>query len=47
MKKKPHLIIAPKSTISNWMKEFEKWAPFFKVINLIPTQEFRDEIIEN
>ena len=36
-KKTPHLIVAPKSTISNWMKEFAKWAPFFKVVNLIPT----------
>ena len=33
---KPHLIIAPKSTIPNWMKEFKLWAPFFKVVNLIP-----------
>ena len=40
--KAPHLIIAPKSTISNWMKEFKKWAPFFRVVNLIPTIEFRD-----
>jgi SWI/SNF-related matrix-associated actin-dependent regulator of chromatin subfamily A member 5 len=45
--KKPHLIIAPKSTISNWMKEFKTWAPFFKVVNLIPTAEHRDEIIRN
>ena len=23
----PHLVIAPKSTIPNWMKEFRNWAP--------------------
>ena len=40
----PHLIVAPKSTISNWMKEFKKWAPFFRVVNLIPTKDVRDEI---
>ena len=42
---KPHLIVAPKSTISNWMKEFKKWAPFFNVVNLIPTKEYRYEIM--
>ena len=43
--KQPHLIIAPKSTISNWMREFKVWAPFFRVVNLIPTAEFRDDIL--
>ena len=32
----PNLIVAPKSTISNWMKEFAIWAPNLKVINLNP-----------
>ena len=52
---KPHLVIAPKSTISNWMKEFKKWAPFFTVVNLIhphrygysPTLEYRYDILKN
>ena len=44
--KEPHIIIAPKSTIPNWMNEFEKWAPFFRVVNLIPTKEFRDKILK-
>ena len=43
----PHLIIAPKSTISNWMKEFKVWAPWFRVVNLVPTMEHRDEIFRN
>jgi SWI/SNF-related matrix-associated actin-dependent regulator of chromatin subfamily A member 5 len=42
-----HLIIAPKSTISNWMLEFSRWAPFFRVVNLIPTMEHRDDILKN
>ena len=41
----PHLIVAPKSTISNWMREFAKWAPHFRVVNLIPTMEHRSEIL--
>jgi len=44
---KPHLIIAPKSTISNWMKEFKLWAPFFRLVNLIPTKAEREDIIAN
>lgn len=47
LKEHPHLVVAPKSTISNWMKEFKKWSPFFRVVNLIPTKEFRDEILRN
>lgn len=43
---KPHLVIAPKSTISNWMKEFKKWAPFFTVVNLIPTVDVRYDILK-
>ena len=47
IKSEPHLIIAPKSTISNWIIEFKKWASFFRTVNLVPTAEFRDEIIKN
>lgn len=43
--REPHLIVAPKSTIPNWMNEFTKWVPFFRVVNLIPTKEYRDEIL--
>jgi len=41
----PHLIVTPKSTISNWMKEFAKWTPFFRVVQLNPKMEVRDTII--
>ena len=43
----PHLVIAPKSTISNWMLEFGRWAPFLRIVNLVPTKELRDEIVKN
>lgn len=45
--REPHLIIAPKSTIPNWMKEFRQWTPFLNVVNLIPTKEFRNDILKN
>ena len=41
----PHLVVVPKSTVSNWLKEFAIWAPFFRVVNLIPTMEHRTEIL--
>ncbi len=44
--KGPHLVVAPKSTISNWIKEFSKWTPFFRVVHLNPKMEFREEIIK-
>ena len=42
-----HLIITPKSTVPNWMKEFKKWCPEMRVINLIATKEHREEILKN
>ena len=41
------MIVAPKSTISNWVKEFTKWTPFFKVVQLNPKMEVREDIIKN
>lgn len=33
--KHPHLVLAPKSTLSNWMGEFKRWCPTLKAICLI------------
>ena len=43
----PYLIIAPKSTIPNWMKEFKNWAPDLTVVNLDPRAEMRTTILKN
>jgi len=43
----PHLVVAPKSTIPNWLREFKKWAPFFNVVNLRPRMEFRDDDLKD
>lgn len=37
----PHLIIAPKSTLSNWMNEIKRWCPSLKAICLIGSKEER------
>lgn len=37
----PHLVIVPKSTLANWMAEFERWCPTIRAVCLIGTQEQR------
>ena len=37
----PHIVIAPKSTLANWMAEFKRWCPSLVVICLIGSQEER------
>ncbi|CAG8558323.1 7083_t:CDS:10 [Paraglomus brasilianum] len=41
----PHLVVAPKSTLNNWEKEFAKWIPEFRVIVFQGTKEERARII--
>lgn len=43
----PHLIIVPKSTLSNWMNELERWAPKLNVVKFHGTKEERADIAEN
>ncbi|KAJ4159814.1 uncharacterized protein LMH87_007754 [Akanthomyces muscarius] len=40
----PHLIVAPLSTLSNWMDEFEKWTPSIPVVMYHGTPAQRQEI---
>jgi len=43
----PHMVIVPKSTISNWRMEFERWCPSIRTVCLIGTKEQRSDIISN
>ena len=47
LRDQPHLVIAPKSTIPNWMKELRNWAPELRVVNLVPTKGVREEILRD
>ena len=40
----PYLIVAPKSTLGNWFREFQKWLPTTRVVKLVSTKEERKEI---
>ena len=37
----PHMVIVPKSTLSNWKNEFQRWVPTMRVVCLIGDQETR------
>ncbi|KAK2952401.1 putative Chromatin-remodeling complex ATPase chain Iswi [Blattamonas nauphoetae] len=41
----PHLVVAPKSTMGNWMNEVRKFCPTLKAVRLIGSKEERPEII--
>ena len=42
----PHLIVAPLSTLSNWIQEFAKWVPSIPVVMYHGTPPERERIRE-
>jgi SWI/SNF-related matrix-associated actin-dependent regulator 1 of chromatin subfamily A len=38
-----HLVIVPSSTLSNWVREFERWCPSISVVSYIGSIETRRE----
>ena len=43
----PHLVIVPKSTVSNWHREFLKWCPSLLVVVLQGDRDTRAKIISS
>lgn len=41
----PYLVICPKSTLTNWSREFARWCPDLKTITLHGDQEERSRVI--
>jgi hypothetical protein len=37
----PHIVIVPKTTVSNWMREFARWCPSIRAIRLLGSKEDR------
>ncbi|CAJ0929727.1 unnamed protein product, partial [Mesorhabditis belari] len=42
----PYLVINPKSTCLNWIKEIEKWCPTLKAVSLIGDKDERKAVIQ-
>jgi SWI/SNF-related matrix-associated actin-dependent regulator of chromatin subfamily A member 5 len=42
----PHLVLVPKSTLSNWMNEFARWCPSIRTLRFHGSKEERLEIIQ-
>jgi len=43
----PHMVIAPKSTLANWSKEFKRWCPSINAVCLIGDANKRAELIRD
>jgi ATP-dependent DNA helicase len=43
----PHLIVAPLSTLSNWIEEFQKWTPDIPVLLYHGTPPHRQDLVKN
>lgn len=40
----PHLVVVPKSTLSNWMSEFARWAPTLKAVKFHGNKQEREDM---
>ncbi|CAJ1954328.1 unnamed protein product [Cylindrotheca closterium] len=43
----PHLIVVPKSTLSNWMNEIKRWAPTLSAVKFHGDKTAREELANN
>ncbi|KAJ8262167.1 hypothetical protein GJAV_G00163270 [Gymnothorax javanicus] len=43
----PHMVLVPKSTLYNWMNEFNRWVPSLKAVCLIGDREERNAFIRD
>ncbi|RHY24975.1 hypothetical protein DYB32_008585 [Aphanomyces invadans] len=42
----PHLVLVPKSTLSNWLNEFHRWCPSLRAIKFHGDKEERDRVVD-
>jgi len=43
----PHIVLVPKSTLSNWMNEFARWCPSLRVVRFHGSREEREDFVQN
>ena len=46
-KRGPHLVVAPSSTLDNWIREIQTWCPALDVMLYHGSQEDRQELRED
>ncbi|CAN0251372.1 unnamed protein product, partial [Discosporangium mesarthrocarpum] len=44
--KGPHIVVVPKSTVGNWLREFKRWCPAIKTVRLLGNKAERKAICE-
>lgn len=42
----PHIVLVPKSTLSNWLNEFNRWCPSLRAIKFHGDKQERQRVIE-
>eukprot|EP00944_MAST-04C_sp_MAST-4C-sp1_P014672 g14672.t1 len=42
----PHMVIVPKTTVSNWQREFARWCPILRVVVLDGPKDVRQQILK-
>lgn len=42
----PHLVMVPKTTLSNWCNEFQRWCPVLRILRFHGSKEERANIIQ-
>jgi len=42
----PHIVIVPKSTCGNWMREFRRWCPCIRTVKLMGNKAERENILK-
>lgn len=43
----PHLVLVPKSTLSNWLAEFKRWCPVLRTVKFHGNKEERQRVIND
>ncbi|ONM32127.1 ISWI chromatin-remodeling complex ATPase CHR11 [Zea mays] len=43
----PHMVVAPKSTLGNWMKEIQRFCPILRAVKFLGNPEERNHIRDN